>query len=312
MVGIRKHRPQGCVMVWGMVLGVTLSALAACETPGRGAGAGSGEGGGVKELIREATHGVYAGADFVTDVYWMLTDRCMAEEGYPNSASYRNVGTQTSVSGDFEGAESAQLDLWFGVSTAEWGAKYGYHEVPQSALFTVETIEGEPGPPGYEQALSGPPGDPDAHGCMWHAEQIIGEGTPSRDDLGAIQLEVERQVKSRVRVDASVASAEVEWSACMSAEGYRYGSPRDAFDAFAPFVDDELHAYDSATPSDDEKRVAEADGACKESVRFWDSVQEATDTAEEVVAVEMRSELETVRMAHERMVENANTALASQ
>jgi hypothetical protein len=146
---------------------------------------------------------------------------------------------------------------------------------------------------------------------MGYAMELIDEGTPSREELEEIQLEVGRQVRSRVHVAPGVAAAEAEWSACMAADGYQYASPYEAFDAFAPFVDDEIHAYTNDVATEEEKRVAEVDGACKEETGFWDAVQEATDAAEVEVAAAMSTEIGTIRQANERLVENANAILAS-
>jgi hypothetical protein len=261
--------------------------------------------------MNEAMNDVYAGSEMVSDATWVAADRCMADEGYPSSISYRDIGSETSFVDNGEAVEEVQLDTWFGVSQAKWGAKYGYHEVPQSALYTVERTEGVPGPDGYEDALWGPREDRDAYGCMGDAVELINEGTPSREELGAIQLEVTREVASRVHSDAGIATADAEWSACMAADGYQYASPRDAFDAFAPFVDDEIHAYTRDAATEEEKRVAEADGACKEETGFWDAVREATDAAEAEVAIAMHTEIMTIRQAHERMMENASAILAS-
>jgi hypothetical protein len=248
----------------------------------------------------------------IDDAYWAVVNQCMADEGFPSPYSYREIGDVTSTSGD---AEGEQLDPWFGVSKAEWGAKYGYHEVPESALYTVEIIHGKPGPDGYEEALHGPRESRDASGCGGRADEVIYGGQLSREELGGIQREVERRVKTRARVSATVTAASAKWSACMAADGYQYADPHAAFDAFAPFVSiegGEVPGYASNVPGDEERRVAQADGACKEQTGFGDAVQEATDAAELEVAADMRTDLEAVRRTHSRWVENATAIIAAQ
>jgi hypothetical protein len=271
----------------------------------------SAEADGPAALLREVTSGEFPGFEVVDEARWSVEDGCMSEKGFGHFD-----GVTTTVSEKFENADRAFLHSWFGVSEAKWGAKYGYREVPTEELFTTVTTEGDQPPEGYFDALYGTDEEWQATGspggCAAYAESVINEGTLSRERIHAIGREVERQLNTRARADSAVSNASREWSECMAADGYDYPTPHEAFLEFAPWDEEtETHQYLTPSAGDDEKRIAEADGACKEAVGFWDAFYEAKDGAEEAVGVAMRSDLIAVRDSHAQQVENANAILAS-
>ncbi|MDR3361168.1 MAG: hypothetical protein LBO20_11145 [Bifidobacteriaceae bacterium] len=241
----------------------------------------------------------------------------MKEAGF--SGASPDMITRTEMSGDSEAAAAAELHQWFGVSAEKWGAKYGYHELPQDAVMQYEQVSGEDLPPAYYDELFGTDEEVERRGgmsggCFGHAEEVLNEGVPPAAELDAIQMELERRTQELVRVDAGVAAAAAEWSKCMAEDGYRYANPEEPFAEFAGFtlVDgNPVRAYTSMAAGAEEKRVAAADGACKEKVGFWDAVKEAEAAAEKAAGAEMRSDLDTVLAAHERKAQNAEAILSS-
>jgi hypothetical protein len=266
-------------------------------------------------LAREVRLGAVNGGQIATDALWVVADRCMREAGFSGAAP--DMVRRTEVSGDYEAAAAANLDSWFGVSAEEWGARFGYHEVPQEAKLKVEQLPGDDLPEAYYDALFGVPGEAEfgtAGGCFGDGEAAVRAGTPPKDELNAIRRELERRVQDLVLVDEGVAAVSAEWSECMAADGYQYADPQEAFGEFAPFslLDGfPVHSYSSMVASEEEKRVAAADGACKEKVDYWAAVREAEAAADVVVEEEMRSDLEIVLAAHDLMALNSEAIVAS-
>jgi hypothetical protein len=257
-------------------------------------------------LVWEATNGDFDGSQLIGDTRNALIEQCLADQGFGGV-----VAGGGSITGDVEAAEAAYLDHWWGVSQAKYGAEYGYREVPVETLLTVEYSSGS-APPGYFEAYWGDEGvvDGRAGGCAGYADAVIYEGSAPAEELNLIASEIEAQIESLTRADARLVEASAVWSVCMAEEGYTFADPHEAFASFATFVDDSyVGAYGGGpSPDEEEKRTAQADGACKESVGFWDARDEAEEAAKAAVATSMRSEIDKVREAHARQLENAKAA----
>ena len=98
----------------------------------------------------------------------------------------------------------------------------------------------------------------------------------------------------------------------MSQDGYTYPNPHEAFAEFLSFADGvSTGIYVSPEPDEDEKRVAETDGACKQTTGFWAARDSAVDDAKRLLATSMRSSIERATQTHAKQVSNATAGLAS-
>jgi hypothetical protein len=284
-------------------------AIAGCGLGGPGDGKESAPGVDPRDsLVRQIRLGLFtiAGESY-GEAHSLVVNECMEEAGFPGD--WREAGTITTVMGSGEDARAAALDPWFGVSNAEMGAKFGYHEVVEETT----TREGRKVTDAYWTALGGPPGE----GCMGKGEAAMAEGGMTAEEQGAIAVEINRTVEERVRADAEgvIAKASAEWSQCMNDEGYQYPDPHASFDDFAPTLVEAdgaaIHQYASMAPSEEERRVAEVDGGCKEKVNFWEAVDEVTFAVETAVEVEMRDSINKLVEEAQRQADTAAAIIAS-
>jgi hypothetical protein len=252
--------------------------------------------------IRQIRQGVNFAGEAWGDAHGLLVNTCMAEAGFPGEWTEAGTSFRDEVVGDEEAAES--LDPWYGVANAKSGAAWGYHE-PQSRQ--VE-IPGREVPDTYWVQLGE---------CMAPAEEAMREGMGvSQEEHDQVQIDIINRVDERTRADTTgvVAEAAEKWRECMSAEGYQYPDPPAAFNEFAPseIVEGQVvHGYAHAAASEEEKRVAEADGACKEKVDFWDAVEEATFAAETELGEELRTLIDSYLDDERKIAENAAAIIAA-
>lgn len=257
-------------------------------------------------LLDEAMGGGYDGNELVRDASLLLAERCMAEEGFGGFTPPGGGG----ITGDFDAWRAVELDYWWGVSQAKYGAEFGYRPLPMKDFLTVTTNTGPPVPAGYQEAYSGSDG---LSGCIGEAAAQINEGIPATvEELNVISGEVEAAIDQATRASTGIQDASDRWSECMANEGYVFANPHEAFAEYVSFPDGVFAGvYVSPSPSEDEKRQAEIDGGCKEETGFWAARDAAEAAAKESVAVSMRTEAETVAEAHAIMVKNATETLES-
>jgi hypothetical protein len=250
--------------------------------------------------------------DVISQAQEAFLDRCMAAEGFTEDRDDYGGGSRWENESQIEAWEASRLDDWWGVSTPEYAAEYGYHEVPADLFMETWGPTGGVPPDGFYEALSGPDGD---GGCYGQWYEAIDEGTGmASQDMWSIQREAEGRVTDARKTDPGVLKAAEAWNLCMAAQGYNYADPHAAMRDFDNCVDSPdgqpTCLVTNKGPAEEELRVAVADATCKQEVGFWEAVSDAKDAEKAGVLKEMLPQLEKLKAATEKQAANAAKIVA--
>ncbi|MDT6986469.1 hypothetical protein ACFOSY_33165 [Streptomyces lusitanus] len=172
-------------------------------------------------------------------------------------------------------------------------ATYGYHD-PRDTV----AASAPPEPNAEEKKLLF--GQDGRGGCMREANLALGsDAAPPRGVDIARTIDVTSFQESQKL--AEITEVFSEWSSCMSRRGLDYPSPMAV-------AGDEWFA--SASPSPQEKRVAQADAACKGEVDLVDRWHGAESKLQQRMIRENTEELEGLKKFHSDMVEKARSLLS--
>jgi hypothetical protein len=141
----------------------------------------------------------------------------------------------------------------YGAMRTDHAARWGYRPAPTGGAEALLTAQASIGPPA-RAALDGDGGSP---GCL----ELVGVEVAHRDDpRWSSFLTVESMLNSTLEAateHTSVRTAIDRWSTCLhDATGQRFAHPAEPLSAFV----------DGGEAGAEERRVASADAACKESV----------------------------------------------
>ncbi|MFD8264713.1 hypothetical protein ACGF14_08810 [Streptomyces althioticus] len=180
----------------------------------------------------------------------------------------------------------------YGVIDAHVAATYGYHDARDESAASVP-----PEPNAKEKKLLF--GQDGRGGCMREANLALGSDTvPSRGVDIARTIDVTSFQESQKLPEITEVFS--EWSSCMSRRGWDYPSPMAAAGG---------DWFVSASPSPQEKRVAQADAACKDEVDLVDRWHRAESKLQQRMIRDNTEELEGLKRFHSGMVEKARSLL---
>ncbi|MGW4506822.1 hypothetical protein ACWENO_19510 [Streptomyces sp. NPDC004436] len=152
---------------------------------------------------------------------------------------------------------SGELDRRYGVISETVAREYGYH-LPEMSKISHGATSAEPISPRQKQLLYGTPSDESVGpgGCFGEVQRELRE--KHRDAAGAeIAQTISTESYKKSMESPIVRELFKSWSSCMKGRGFNFGSPIDSISN---------RSYMGPTVSDEEKKVALADVACKERI----------------------------------------------
>lgn len=216
----------------------------------------------------------------LNDAHRSLVNDCMTRFGFSTEFVPPTAGV----------APPNQLTRRYGVTDQVSAARYGYHLTPEDGIPTAGKPQtggraytkaellvltgnesGTPVAPNQSPAggkshngKAVPPG-----GCTGEAKAKLGFDKLERADAARLPDQINFSTYQQASSDSRVVAVLKQWSACMKAKGYTYGTPTQAMEAAD---------IKQASPTDAEIRTAIADVTCKKEhnvVGVWYGIESA-------------------------------------
>ena len=249
-----------------------------------------------------------------------LAKKCMVRLDFAGCSTLNTKTLESTYPvrrGNPAGRSTIGDDSPYGVDDPDQAAEHGYRNRKQD-----ESSQPLEWPADQYLALTGSFGSGDSHrahghpipdgGCLGQAMRRLYGPPPKTVKINGIKLtgyyslalELWYESNKAARKDPAWKKADRAWSACMKEKGFRYPDPDKA-------------SLDSAwfgtrKPSSREKKTAAADARCKLDTDYIATVHAIDAHAQKTAISERGKDLDAMRAAQERAVENARKVIAKE
>lgn len=238
-----------------------------------------------------------ATSEFIWLAAEKLTRECMAQRGFDYSPL---------PSPEFERGWREFRDGQ--LMTTSRAQASGYQPVPYAmppdlAEAYIELEELTNSNPAYRAAYSAQAGEAAELGCSVVAhERLWARADLMSADFGRLIGEAEGEVLAAIHANPTYRAAVTAWSTCMSAGGYDYLTPDDAFA-------DERWFTASGTPTEAERAAALHDASCREAVGLNVAARQAQQQAVAAWIEQNHATVQALRAAETEMLSTAQRLL---
>ncbi|MFD5792777.1 hypothetical protein ACFWIO_04415 [Streptomyces diastatochromogenes] len=256
------------------------------------------------------------GGKAVSRAQWILAKKCMVRLGFSGFVTLDTKAVESTYPvrrGTLVGRGTTGDDSPYGVDDPDRAAEHGYHNR------NPEESDAQPQewPADQYVALTGSFDSGDSHqanghpipegGCLGRATRTIYGSPPKPTKVNgtkltgfySLALALWSESHKEARKDPAWKKADRAWSACMKEKGFRYPDPDEASFDTAWYRTDE--------PTGREKKTAAADARCKLDTDYIDTVHAVESRAQKTVIGKREKDLDAMRAADQRAVENART-----
>ncbi|ANP50093.1 hypothetical protein J2Z21_001204 [Streptomyces griseochromogenes] len=254
----------------------------------------------------------------IATAQWILAKKCMVRLDF---AGFSTLNTRTVEStypvrrGHLGSSGTVGDDSPYGVDDPDRAAEHGYRNRKQED--SSQPLEW---PADQYVALTGTFDSGDSHrahghpipegGCLGQATRRLYGSPPKAAKANGVRLtgtsslplELWYESYKAARKDPAWKKAERTWSACMKEKGFRYSDP-DAASLDSAW-------FRTQKPSDRERETAAADARCKLDSDYITTVHAVEARAQKTAIGKHKKDLDAVRAAQERAVENARKVIA--
>ncbi|MFF7971139.1 hypothetical protein [Streptomyces sp. NPDC007905] len=260
------------------------------------------------------------GGKAIGKAQWILAKRCMLGLGFTGFATLDTKAVESTYpvrQGTLTSRSTTGDDSPYGVDDPDRAAEHGYHN-----RNAEQSSQPQEWPADQYVALTGTFDSGDSHhahghpipdgGCMGRAARKIYGPPPKATKVDGVRLsgyyslalDLWFESRKEARKDPAWRRADRAWSACMKEKGFRYADPDKASLDTAWFRTGE--------PSEREKRTAAADARCKLDTDYITTAHDLEARTQKTVISRRRKDLDDMRAADERAVENARTIIGKE